>query len=153
MVRWNYCTLYMATTNSIIISTVGFKVEIYLERLLNPITSHKNLVTDNLRTTGRHFGWVFNICDWAYENRAYLHKLHMFRKWYFYWSVLKIFQFCKRFLLSYGFVNKAWRFHCHSSCTSENIVSWSWKIRPNFVCRYALFLQARLQISFMFVWR
>ena len=23
------------------------------------------------------------ICDWAYENLAYLHKLHMFRKWYF----------------------------------------------------------------------
>ena len=23
------------------------------------------------------------ICDWACENRAYLHKLHMFRKWYF----------------------------------------------------------------------
>ena len=23
------------------------------------------------------------ICDWACENWAYLHKLHMFRKWYF----------------------------------------------------------------------
>ena len=23
------------------------------------------------------------ICDWACENRAYLHKLHVFRKWYF----------------------------------------------------------------------
>ena len=23
------------------------------------------------------------ICDWACKNRAYLHKLHIFRKWYF----------------------------------------------------------------------
>ena len=86
--------------------------------------------------------WVY-ICDWACENRAYLRKLHMFRKWYLSWYLLTLFQFCKLFLLCYGFVNTAGRFLCHSSCTLENIVSWSSKIRPNFVCRYALFLQAR----------
>ena len=53
-------------------------------------------------------------CDWACENRAYLHKLHMFRKWYFSGSVLKIFMFCNFYLLSYWFVNKALRFWCHS---------------------------------------
>ena len=39
----------------------SFKVEFYLEGLLKPVTSHKNLVADDLRTIGRHFGWVFNI--------------------------------------------------------------------------------------------
>ena len=93
-------------------------------------------------------GWigVKCKCDWACENRAYLHKLHMFRKWYFSWSVLMIFMFCKLFLLSYWFVNKAWRFNCHSFCTSKDIVSWISKIRLNFVCRYALFSQAQSQI-------
>ena len=34
------------------------------------------------------------ICDWAYENQVYLHKLHMFIKWYFSWSLLLITMFC-----------------------------------------------------------
>ena len=38
-----------------------FKVQIYLDGLLMLVTSHKNLVVDNLRTMIRHFGWVFNI--------------------------------------------------------------------------------------------
>ena len=38
-----------------------FKVQIYLDGLLMLVTSHKNLVVDNLRTMRRHFGWVFNI--------------------------------------------------------------------------------------------
>ena len=41
------------------------------------------------------------ICDWACENQAYLHKVHMFRKLYFSWTVLMIFMFCKFSLLSY----------------------------------------------------
>ena len=28
------------------------------------------------------------ICDWACNNRAYLHKLHIFRKWHFSWSLI-----------------------------------------------------------------
>ena len=72
-----------------------------------------------------------NKCDWACKNRAYLHKLHMFRKWYFSWSVLMIFMFCKFSLLSYCFVNKAERFYCHCLCASKDIVSWNSKIRPN----------------------
>ena len=71
------------------------------------------------------------ICDWACENRAYLHKLHTFRKWCSFWSVLMIFVFCKHLLLSYWFVNKSRRLHCHSICTYKGIVSWSSKIRPN----------------------
>ena len=44
---------------------------------------------------------INTICDWACENRAYLHKLHMFRKWYFSWFVLKIFMFCNFYLIAY----------------------------------------------------
>ena len=51
--------------------------------------------------------------------------------------------FCKLSELYYWFVNKAARFHGFSACTSKDIVSWSSKIRPNVVCRYALFSQAR----------
>ena len=83
-----------------------------------------------------------SICDWACDNRAYLHKLHIFRKCYFSWTVLMIFMFCKLSLLSYWFKNMALRFQCHNFCTSKDIVNWSSKIRPNFVCRYALFSQA-----------
>ena len=41
------------------------------------------------------------IYDWACKNWAYPHKLHMFRKWYFTWSVLMILMFCKVSILSY----------------------------------------------------
>ena len=84
---------------------------------------------------------LFSICDWACKNRAYLHKLHMFRKWYFSWSLFMMFM-CKFYLLSFWFMNKALRFYCHSICTSKDIVSLSSKIRLNFVCGYALFSQA-----------
>ena len=45
------------------------------------------------------------ICDWACENRAYLHILHMFKKWYFSWSLFMINTFCKLYLLSYSCIN------------------------------------------------
>ena len=64
----------------------------------------------------------------------------------FFWCVFMIFMFCKLLLLSYWYVNKAWRFYCHSFFASKDIVSWTSKISLKFVCRYALFLQARLQI-------
>ena len=48
-----------------------------------------------------------HICDWACKNRAYLHKLHVFIKWYFSWFVLKVLRFCNFSLLSYWFVNMA----------------------------------------------
>ena len=42
----------------------------------------------------------YKICDWACKNQAYLHKLHMFRKWYFPQSQFMINMFCKIHLLS-----------------------------------------------------
>ena len=63
----------------------------------------------------------------------------------FFWCVFMIFMFCKLLLLSYWYVNKAWRFYCHSFCASKDIVRWTSKISLNFVCRYALFLQVRSQ--------
>ena len=91
------------------------------------------------------------ICDWACKNRVYLHKIHMFKNWYFSWSVLMIFTFCKPSLLPYWYVNKAQRFYCNSICTSKDIVSWILKIWPNFVCRYALFSQAWSHIYLHFI--
>ena len=46
-------------------------------------------------------------CEWACENRPYLQKIHMFRKWYCSWSVFKINKFCKLNLLSRSFNNVA----------------------------------------------
>ena len=89
---------------------------------------------------------LYTKCDWACKNQAYPQKLHMFRKWYFSWSMLKIIMFCKLSLIAYWFMNKSYEFHCYSLCCSKNITSWSSKIRQNFVCRYAVFLQTHLQI-------
>ena len=37
--------------------------------------------------------FIHDNCDWVCENWAYLHKLHMFRKWYFSWSQFMIHTF------------------------------------------------------------
>ena len=42
-------------------------------------TSSKALDTLNM-VDYQGISLIFPICDWACENRAYLHKLHMFRK-------------------------------------------------------------------------
>ena len=50
IVRWNYCTLYIATTNSI--SNVSFNLKLrFILRAIEHATSHKNLVADDLRAT------------------------------------------------------------------------------------------------------
>ena len=47
MIRWNYCFLYIANTNSILIMGFSFKLEVYFEGLLKPINSDKNLVAED----------------------------------------------------------------------------------------------------------
>ena len=63
MVRWNYCALFIATTNST--STVSFNLKLrgwgLFKGFTEPVNSHTNLVAYNLRITRRHIGWVFNI--------------------------------------------------------------------------------------------
>ena len=44
MARWNYCALYVATTNSILTMAFDLENQVYFEGLLKPITSDKNLV-------------------------------------------------------------------------------------------------------------
>ena len=88
-------------------------------------------------------------CDLACENWAYLHKLHIFRQWYFSWFLLKIFMFGELSLLSYWTMNKVNKFHCYSLCCSKDIISWSSKIRQNFVCRYALLLHVQSLLMLM----
>ena len=83
------------------------------------------------------------ICDWACENRAYLHKLHMFIKWHFSWSLFMINTFCKLYLLSYWCTTLSWKCQVHILSTLTVVANQSSKIWPKFVCRYALFLQAR----------
>ena len=56
-----------------------------------------------------------NKCDWACENRAYLHKLHMFRKRYISWSLSMISNFCSLYIIPYEFVNKSKKFHSDSN--------------------------------------
>ena len=46
------------------------------------------------------------FCDWAYDSQTYLHKLHMFRNRYFYWSPFKINKFIN-YLLTNRFLNMA----------------------------------------------
>ena len=47
------------------------------------------------------------ICDWACENRAYLHKLHMFRKEYIASSLCMINDFCNLHIIRYEIWNKS----------------------------------------------
>ena len=40
---------------------VYFEVEIYLDGLLKRVTIHKTLVVNDLKTMGRHFGWILHV--------------------------------------------------------------------------------------------
>ena len=54
------------------------------------------------------------ICDWACKNRAYLHKLHMFRERSISWCICMINNFCKLYIIPYEFLNKYMKFHFDS---------------------------------------
>ena len=108
------------------------------------VTAYGNYCSDkifyncgsSLGSLGKHLYIAISmfsyICDWACESRAYLHKLHIFRKWSFSWSVLKIFMFCKLSLLSYWFVNMAYKLHCDSFCTFKRYCKLKFKNQAKF---------------------
>ena len=59
------------------------------------------LVSTNITILDSYNITITNIiCDWACENRAYLHKIHMFRKSHISWSLFMVKTFCKIYLLS-----------------------------------------------------
>ena len=51
-----------------------------------------------------------SICDWPWENRSYLHKIHMFVLWYLYPVLCVLSKICYFHWIPHGFLHMQW--HC-----------------------------------------